>query len=400
MTEQPDWRILVEGVRMRVDGRELYGEEGLTLDVVPGKVLALVGPSGSGKSTLVRLLLGLSQAHRGQINLQRDNLVVPMGLRSGLTCGVVFQDSSLFPNKSAFDNIRFPLQVGPAASRVSKGEQRNAVLAAAEQVSLPLSLLEKKPRELSGGEQQRVAIARAIVVRRDLYIFDEPFAGLDNRIRWELNALVQRLANDLRERHDASFIFVTHHQDDAMSLATTIAVLESGRGIAQIGSPAEVYEKPASAFVARVIGEAPVNRVAFKLLDKQRQVYALPGELRGTTFVLSLKDHGNGAEPSLAFRAEHARVHLVRPSVVGGVIFEGVIRQVRYEGVRQICTIDASGCLLYAVGSEAGMVPSSSTVWVTVPMERLMLFDSGLHGDPQRQGCRLEGWSAVEAVTQ
>jgi multiple sugar transport system ATP-binding protein len=224
--------------------------DSLDVTIEDGEFFALLGPSGCGKTTLLRTIAGLEQATSGTVAIgDRDVTRVEPGRRK---VAMVFQDYALFPHMSVSQNIAYPLRV----RRAPKARQREA----AEETSAGLGLdglLERRPGQLSGGQQQRVALARAIAMEADVLLLDEPLSNLDARLRLEARTFLKRLQRDL----GLTTVFVTHDQAEALALADRIAVMESGQ-IRQLGSPKEVFQRPASTFVANFIGSTPMNLLA------------------------------------------------------------------------------------------------------------------------------------------
>jgi multiple sugar transport system ATP-binding protein len=219
----------------------------LDVSIVDGEFFALLGPSGCGKTTLLRTIAGLEQATEGTVAIAgRDVTRVEPGRRR---VAMVFQDYALFPHMTVAQNIAYPLRVRhePRARQRSVAEETSAGLGLA-------GLLERRPGQLSGGQQQRVALARAIAMNADLLLLDEPLSNLDARLRLEARTFLKRLQREL----GVTTVFVTHDQAEALALADRIAVMESGQ-IRQLGTPKEVFQRPASTFVANFIGSTPMN---------------------------------------------------------------------------------------------------------------------------------------------
>jgi len=214
----------------------------VSLDVERGEFLTLLGPSGSGKTTLLRLIAGFDKPDSGRIYLSGQDVTDEPPYRRRIH--TVFQQYVLFPHLSVFKNIAFGLE----QKKLSKREIERQVGDALELVRLP-GYEGRMPDELSGGEQQRVAVARAIVLEPEALLLDEPLAALDFKLRKEMQLELKRLQRQL----NISFLLVTHDQEEAMTMSDRIAVVASGR-IQQIGTPPEVYEHPATAFVANFIG--------------------------------------------------------------------------------------------------------------------------------------------------
>nr|WP_272929038.1 ABC transporter ATP-binding protein [Leucobacter chromiireducens] len=218
--------------------------DNVSLTVEPGEFMTFLGPSGSGKTTTLNLIAGFTDLTTGSVRIdgrQMDD--VPVHKRD---LGIVFQHYALFPHMSVFDNVAFPL----ARRKVSKAETVQLVHAALETAGLA-GFSERYPAELSGGQQQRVALARALVFQPKVLLLDEPLGALDKNLREKLQLELRRIHRDVGR----TFVFVTHDQEEALTLSDRIAVFNNGR-IEQVGTAKELYERPASAFVAGFIGES------------------------------------------------------------------------------------------------------------------------------------------------
>jgi multiple sugar transport system ATP-binding protein len=219
----------------------------LDLTVRDGEFFALLGPSGCGKTTLLRTIAGLEEATSGTLRIgDIDVTALAPGDRD---VAMVFQDYALFPHMTVRDNIAYPLRI----RRVRRSERALQATKACESLSLA-ELVERRPAELSGGQQQRVALARAIVSQPSVFLFDEPLSNLDARLRLEARSFLKRLQREL----GTTTVFVTHDQSEALAMADRIAVMELGE-IRQVGTPREVFRRPASTFVASFIGSTPMN---------------------------------------------------------------------------------------------------------------------------------------------
>jgi len=222
---------------------------GIDLHIPDGSFTVIVGPSGCGKSTLLRLLAGLDAIDTGTISIDgRDVSRLPPA-RRGLA--MVFQSYALYPHMTVRENISFALKL----AKMPKKEIVARVDAAAKMLELT-AMLDRKPRELSGGQRQRVAIGRAIVREPGAFLFDEPLSNLDASLRGQMRIEL----NELHKRLGATMVYVTHDQVEAMTMADQIVILNNGR-IEQVGRPLELYDNPASLFVAGFIGSPPMNIV-------------------------------------------------------------------------------------------------------------------------------------------
>jgi putative spermidine/putrescine transport system ATP-binding protein len=230
--------------------RKAYGDvvavDGVDLEIQAGEFFTLLGPSGSGKTTTLRLIAGFERPDEGRVELGgRDVSDVPPYARDVNT---VFQDYALFPHMTVADNVAYGLRVKGVARR----ERQARVESVLERMRLP-GLGKRKPVQLSGGQRQRVALARALVNRPDVLLLDEPLGALDLKLRQEMQLFLKSLQQDL----GITFVYVTHDQDEALTMSDRLAVFDHGR-IQQLGSPADVYERPANAFVAGFVGVSNV----------------------------------------------------------------------------------------------------------------------------------------------
>ncbi len=246
--------LSLRGLRKKFGALEAV--RGLDLDVAQGEFVALLGPSGCGKSTTLMAIAGFERPDAGTITLAgRDITDEPPEARA---MGVVFQDYALFPHMSALENVMYPLRLR-GASRGQAEEKARATLA---QLRLPDSAVAARPGRLSGGQRQRVAVARAIVFDPLILLMDEPLAALDRRLRQHLQFELRHLQASL----GTTVLYVTHDQEEALVLADRIAVMREGR-IEQLGPPRQIYDEPASAFVAGFLGES--NGLAVSVTGEQ-----------------------------------------------------------------------------------------------------------------------------------
>lgn len=218
----------------------------VSLEVRSGELLALLGPSGSGKTTLLRVIAGLETADSGQVRFNNED-TTHQSIRNRQV-GFVFQHYALFRNMTIFENVAFGLRVRPKHSRLKDAEIRERVTNLLKLVQLDW-LADRYPHQLSGGQRQRIALARALAVEPKVLLLDEPFGALDAKVRKELRIWLRRLHDDM---HITS-VFVTHDQEEALEVSDRVVVMNEGR-IEQIGTPDEVYERPANPFVYEFLG--------------------------------------------------------------------------------------------------------------------------------------------------
>lgn len=220
-------------------------------EIPDGKLVGLLGPSGCGKSTTLNLICGLQKPTEGQIFFDEEDVTPLAPQKRGV--GMVFQNYALYPHLNVEQNIRFPLENLKGEEKLSKEEMRARVEETAGLVQIG-DLLERKPGELSGGQQQRVAIARALVKLPRVLLLDEPLSNLDARLRLQTREEIRRI----QKKTAITTIFVTHDQDEAMSISDLIVVMKDGL-VQQIGKPQEVYDDPTNLFVAKFLGTPPIN---------------------------------------------------------------------------------------------------------------------------------------------
>jgi ABC-type sugar transport system ATPase subunit len=267
-----------------------FALQNVSFSAETGEIVSIIGPSGSGKSTLLNIIAGLLDADSGTVYINGiDMASIPTERRN---LGIVLQGAALYPNMNVYQNIAFPLEM----LRIPRREIPERVRRIAKILQID-HLLQRKPHQLSGGEQQRVAIARAFVKNPEIILFDEPFSNLDLRLALELREELKLLLKTRR----TTALFVTHSQDDAISISDRIAVIHQGK-LLQYGSPRDIYHHPVSTFVANFVGKYPINRFC--------------GIVRSGTFFSSTGDFHLSAdelkkvsgEKILMFRPEHVCV--------------------------------------------------------------------------------------------
>jgi multiple sugar transport system ATP-binding protein len=348
--------LQIENLEKRFGERTAVSIDSLT--VPDGEFFAFVGPSGCGKSTTLNLIAGLEEPTSGSIRL-RERLLndLPPHKRD---VAFVFQSYALYPHRTVFGNLAFPLQL----ARVPRARIDQTVREVAGLLGI-VPLLEKRPAQLSGGERQRVALGRAMVRQPQLFLFDEPLSNLDAPLRAQMRKELKHLHQQL----GTTFLYVTHDQEEALSLAGRIAVMRQGR-IQQCSSPRQIYDQPANRFVASFFGSPPMNFLdatvdsagAVPELRIRERRLALPGQaavLRGRQSVV------------LGVRPEHVR--LTRQLESG---WPAQISLIELHGGQSYLELDIGGIALTAVAPADMEYRLGQDVWIELPVPRLHLFDS------------------------
>ncbi len=293
----------------------------VSLEISSGEFFFILGPSGCGKSTLLRIIAGLERADRGSVCMDgRPIDGVPPHLRG---IGMVFQSYALWPHMTVSQNISFGLEVRGTPTQETRARVREAL----DLVRLA-GFENRYPHELSGGQQQRVALARALVIRPSVILLDEPLSNLDARLRDEIRSELASLHRTL----GVTMVYVTHDQEDALTLGTRVALLNSGR-VEQQGSPSELYEHPHSLFVAQFLGDANLIRCQVEIRpDSQRAVARLPAP-HSLQYEVPLERSGAGGGGPALICIRPESITLVAPHTPHpSPSIEAEIRQVNYRG--------------------------------------------------------------------
>jgi len=321
----------------------------LDLQIDPGEFLVLLGPSGCGKSTLLHSIAGLIDVSSGAIEIGGRDMSHADPSERGI--GMVFQSYALYPTMTVEKNMSFGLRI----AGTPKAEVQRRVRRTAEMLQLD-ALLDRKPSQLSGGQRQRVAIGRALVREAGVYLFDEPLSNLDAKLRAELRRELKLLHQTL----GATMVYVTHDQAEAMTLATRIVVMQGG-SIQQIGTPAEVYERPANRFVAGFLGSPSMNFVEGSI-DVQ-------GRFSAGALTLSLNGAAAGAV-TLAARPEHIHLDDNGPLLATVTLVEPM-------GNHQVVWLDCGGQALSAIEHDNRALASGQAVHFAIDASRVSLFAPG-----------------------
>jgi multiple sugar transport system ATP-binding protein len=328
-----------------------------SLAIADGEFFAFVGPSGCGKSTTLNLIAGLEEPSAGTIRVgDRQLNELPPHKRD---VAFVFQSYALYPHRTVAQNLAFPLQL----AHIPRQQIAVRVREAASLLGIE-PLLEKRPGQLSGGERQRVALGRAMVRQPRLFLFDEPLSNLDAPLRAQMRKELKRL----HRRLGTTFIYVTHDQEEALSLSDRIAVMRSGR-IQQCGTPREIYDLPVNRFVAGFFGSPPMNFLEAKVATENG---ARLGLLGGHRFLLPASDCLAGRDTIVVgIRPEHVRTG----SEAAPNRWPAQISMVELHGGQSYLEIEADGVKVMALGRSEADDQTGQRLWIELPADRLHLFD-------------------------
>ncbi|MBN8891025.1 MAG: spermidine/putrescine ABC transporter ATP-binding protein [Acetobacteraceae bacterium SCN 69-10] len=300
--------VALQAIRKSFGGRPVLA--GIDIALAQGELVSLLGPSGCGKTTLLRILAGFERPDAGTVRLDGRDITALAANRRNM--GMVFQSYSLFPNLDATDNVRF----GPRVRGVPRAEQSRRAEHLLELVGLG-GHRHKFPHQLSGGQQQRVALARALAVQPDVLLLDEPLSALDAKVRAQLRSEIRRIQRET----GVTTVFVTHDQEEALSISDRVAVMNEGRML-QVASPAAIYREPADAFVARFIGAGAVLSGRADGPAVRVGAVALPAA--------AAAGHPAGTAVELFLRPEHVRLDPAATPPSGALAAE--IRELTFFG--------------------------------------------------------------------
>jgi multiple sugar transport system ATP-binding protein len=337
--------IELRGLTKRWGGFVAVDEMWLT--IADQEFVVFLGPSGCGKTTTMRMIAGLEEATAGDIliNGKRVNDLDP----KDRDIAMVFQSYALYPNMNVFENIRFPLKV----RKVPEAEHADRVRRAADMVELG-PFMGRKPSELSGGQRQRVALARAIVRQPSVFLMDEPLSNLDAKLRVSTRAQIKNLSHELK----VTTIYVTHDQIEAMTLADRVVVMRAGQ-VQQVGTPTQIYDRPANTFVAGFIGNPAMN-----LMD---------GRMEAGAFIADATRIDGLSAPdgpiTLGFRAEDARVTANSGAITAPVYSMELL------GDSTMVTVRAGGALVAVKAPKDYRIDIGQSVSIAIPTTACHLFN-------------------------
>ena len=296
----------------KVYGKDTVAVQDFNLDIADKEFIVFVGPSGCGKSTTLRMIAGLEEISAGTVEI--DGVVVNDLQPRDRDIAMVFQNYALYPHLSVFENMAFPLRL----KKVPQDEVYERVTNAAEILGIT-QYLTRKPRALSGGQRQRVAIGRAMVRDSNVFLMDEPLSNLDAKLRNQMRAEIILL----RQKIDSTFVYVTHDQTEAMTLGDRIVIMKDGF-IQQVGTPEEVFDRPANLFVAEFIGAPKMNIMKTQLVEENGKYYVTPFgakiEVDGENGELLRQKNLGSREVLLGVRPEHINLAEAGADTIDGSI--------------------------------------------------------------------------------
>jgi len=336
--------------------------KGVNLSVANGSFFTLLGPSGCGKTTLLRTIAGFLQPDTGHVLFDDQDVThVPVHRRD---IGMVFQDYALFPDKTVFANVSYGLR----ARGIERQSVERLVREHLDRVGLG-HLADRHPAELSGGQRQRAALARALIIKPQVLLMDEPLSNLDAKLRVTMRETIL----DLQRASKITTIFVTHDQEEALSMSDQIAIMDRGV-IAQVGTPEDLYERPANAYVADFIGAA--NVLSVRVLQRANAGHII-ASLAGNE--LRCVDGGvtPGGEGKLIVRPEHIQFGSAEATIGTKNVVKGQVTRRRYLGAKTLYSVSVDADLTIAVEHHAGLYPRplelGQIVDMVVPMNCLVV---------------------------
>jgi len=346
-------QISIKGVKKVYQKTEVI--HGVDVAIEAGEFVVILGPSGCGKSTLLRMIAGLEEISAGEISI--GGKVVNQLEPRERGCAMVFQNYALYPHMTVRQNIGYSLKV----AKLPKAEREARVMAVAKSVSLE-PFLDRRPGELSGGQRQRVAMARAMVREPKVFLFDEPFSNLDAKLRVAMRAEVRRLHRDL----GVTSVFVTHDQTEAMTLADKLIIMNAGK-VEQIGKPTEVYNNPASRFVADFIGSPAMNLFEGEFDAEGHFVHGAGGRMN-VTQLNGVRQPGR--KVVLGVRPEGVR----RTGADAQGAIPAVVDYIEELGASRLIHADANGSRIVALDTDTAEIKSGTPVHLSLANSALHLF--------------------------
>jgi len=350
------WKIYPRG--------NVIGVKDLSFSCRDKEFLAILGPSGGGKSSTLRMLAGLEEISKGEI--QFDGVVVNRMGPAERNIALAFESYALYQRLSVYENIAFPLR----ARKLKDSEVNQKVMSIAELLDLT-AILNKYPPELAGGHQQRVSLARAFVRKPNVTLLDEPISHMDQRVRAQLRARIRHLHDDL----GLTTVYVTHDQAEAISLADRIAIINRAE-LQQIGTIEEIWNQPANRFVAYFVGEPAMNFIAGELVDHQHVAISAAARDKSVfEFKGTLKAKPEGSAVTIGVRPQQIKVSRTEPSTAAVV---AAVKIVEFQGETTVLTVtlaDQAQSEVKVVVSSGEKISTGEKIWLHFAPNIIHLFD-------------------------
>ena len=363
MTDKTDESVGIEirDLRKTFDNGNVVANDDLNLTINDGEFLVFLGPSGCGKTTALRCIAGLEKPDSGQIIIRGEDVTREPPRNRDLA--FVFQSIALFPHKTVRENIRFGLDM---EGKLSKNERNSHVEDVASLLGIE-TMLERKPDELSGGQQQRVSLGRAMVMEPAAFLLDEPLSALDANLRDKMQTEIKKLQQNL----NTAMVFVTHDQEEAMSLGDRIVIMENGR-IQQIGSPYDIYNDPNNKFVSDFIGSPSTNSFESTIQERNGKTKIKNDifEIDVTQVMGKASKSPQNTEVVVGIRPEYLTITDRKP------LFEANIQVVEPHGDYDVVLLESNGEEMIATTDQGEVSRDQSTVGITIDPNDIWLFDS------------------------
>ncbi len=344
-------KVTIEHLTKRFDS--MTAVNNFTMTFEDGKLIALLGPSGCGKSTLLNMLSGILPVTEGKIYFDEEDVTDMPPQDRGV--GLVFQNYALYPHMSVLENIAFPLEI----KKVDKKEREEKALEMAKLVHVD-QLLDRKPKQLSGGQQQRVAIARALIKQPRLLLLDEPLSNLDARLRLEMREEIRRIQLET----GVTTIFVTHDQEEAMSISDKIVLMKDGL-LQQEDGPQELYDDPSNLFVANFLGNPPINNLNGYIKDGYFVLDDDSGKIK-----INNPNAKDGQKAVMGIRAESVMI-----SQDEDHDFEAIVKQRYTMGKEELAFLNIGNQTIRVYLSSDYVVKEGEKVFLKLRNKGIFLFD-------------------------
>ncbi len=357
--------IRIKDLSKKYPNGEVQALQNISFDVQDGEFFCVLGPAGAGKTTLIKIIAGIEPADSGSILLGEED--VTDKLPADRDVAVAFETYALYPQRTVRENLAFPLKAPIRRNEFNKTDIEARVLTIANLLGIA-ELLDRYPRQLSGGQRQRVALGRALVRKPQFYLLDEPIAHLDAKLRHRMRAELKRIQMEL----GITTIYTTPDQLEALSLADHMLVLNNGR-IEQAGTPDEIYKRPINTFVARFVGEPPMNLIEARFAGQQIEFPEL-GKIEIDDRLTALRTQYPDGKPFIV--GIRPKDIVILPGGAAGVAFQGVVRHVQVLGETSIVSLKTDHLDLRAKMATQNAPASGTVVGIHFETQDFHFFDA------------------------